>query len=110
MATRFFNFTLPATTNYYSVWSQIQAAIAAMPANAQGFVPNQGYELVLCADSVIIKVADGFNPTTTTGGMGGVPVQATGNLTLRSTRNTVDLKELWVTGSGAAISCAFSWL
>jgi len=98
MSQLFFNTTLPATTQYYNLWTQIQGSIGT------DLVPNLGYELILCSDSAIIRVAGSRYATSP-----GVPVQVNGNLTMRGPKNTIDLRNIFVSGSGAAISGAFSW-
>jgi len=99
MADEAFNFTLPATSNYYSLYDQIRAVPGL------SYVPNAICELILCSDSATILMAS-KNYTNAPG----VPVQSGGSMLLRRPTNSIDLKNIYLSGSGAVFSGWFGWI
>lgn len=98
MAMRAFNFTMPANANYASLWSKLSAVT--------GFAGNDlCYELIIYNGATAILLSDANNAN-----CAGIPIAANGNITFRSTRNTIDLKAIYVSGTSAPISGWISWM
>lgn len=97
-----FTITLPATTNFYNLWTQLQLLTGFNPANA--LVPDRCHELILSSDSAAIHVTDANFAN-----QAGMPLASGATLTLRSTTNGINLKEIYVQGSGAIISGWYTW-
>lgn len=102
MGMRAFNITLPADTNYRSLYSLVQAVTGWNPTNSP--TPWKGYELIIGADTGIVRVSD-----SNFANCAGTPIQTNGSITFRSTVNSVSLREVFVSGNGLAISGWFSW-
>src|SRR5215471_12113633 len=98
MADEAFNFTLPATSNYYSLYDQIRA----VPGLA--YVPNACCELVLNSDGGIFLMA-----TRNYANAQGIPVQSLGSMLLRRPTNSINLANIYVSGSGVVFSGWFGW-
>lgn len=102
MAMRAFNFTLPATTNYYNLWTTV-SALPGWSAN-NIYTPDRGCELVINSDSGTIYVSDSNNAN-----VAGTPVKVDGSLLFRTNGNGICLKEIWIKGSGLLVSGWYIW-
>lgn len=97
-----FSFALPATTNYYQLWTQLQGITGFFPANV--IVPDRGCQLVLSSDSGALVVSDSNNAN-----VAGMPLATGTKVTFQSTANSISLKDVYLKGSGLAVSGWFVW-
>lgn len=97
MAMRAFNFTLPANATYYRLWDRLQLIT--------GFAGNDlVYELIMNNGAVPILISDANNAN-----CAGIPLAANAQQIFRGTKNTIDLKAIYLSGTSAPISGWISW-
>ena len=98
-----FSTTVPATTNYYNLWTLLTAIPGWAPAGT--LVPDRCCELILGSDSGVLLVSDSNYAN-----VAGMPIAVGGCLALRTPGNSICLKEIFVKGSGMAISGWYVWI
>lgn len=94
---------MPATTNYYRLWDLILQIPGFSPPNVM--VPDRCCELIVGSDSGTLLASD-FNYAN----VPGMPIAVGGCLALRTPGNSICLKEVYLKGSGMAVSGFFVWI
>ena len=98
-----FSLTLPATTNYYNLWTLLNQVTGFAAPNE--IVPERCCHIVIGSDSGTILIADKNYAN-----QAGMPLVNTGSLTLSAPGNAICLREIYLKGSGLAVSGWFVWI
>lgn len=103
MAQKIFSFTMPATTNYYSLWTQLQGITGFFAPNE--LVPDRVSSLIIDQASGNLNIADSNYANSP-----GIVIGSSSPPFNRSAeRNRIDLKNIYLKGSGVAVSGFISW-
>lgn len=98
-----FSFTMPATTNYYQLWTLLTGITGFIPANA--IIPDRCCQLTISSDSGALLLSDANNAN-----VAGVPMASGTKVDIRAPSNNISLKEIYLKGNGLNVSGFFVWM